>query len=211
MSFYFKVRKSCFCWNYVERSSVSQLSRFNKPLKEDLSFLRDWLADPKGGADFLAKNHNMESSLYEKETQHDLITMSQYSSRSPEQDPFARLLRKRVIRWYHIFIGQHRKNRSRIADEESNTIAYDESVVDKSANLIATVLSSVLPLVAIVILNKFKDTQTRIYIAVGITAVFALILSLCTNARRVEIFAATATYVYPSLSHHDSNRIFRPN
>lgn len=164
-----------------------------------MSFLREWLGNPKGGADFLAKNQNIESFLYEKDAQYDLITMSQYSSRGPEQDPFARLLRKRVIHWYHVCIGQHRKNRSRIADEESNTIAYDESVVEKSANLIATVLSSVLPLVAIVILDRFKHTQTRIHIAVGITAVFALILSLCTNARRVEIFAATATYVFPQL------------
>ena len=60
-------------------------------------------------------------------------------------------------------------------------------------NLLATVLSSVLPLIAIVILYRVKETQARIYIAVGITAGFALILALCTNARRVEIFASTAT------------------
>ncbi|KAF2685245.1 hypothetical protein K458DRAFT_486862 [Lentithecium fluviatile CBS 122367] len=173
---------------------VSQLSRANKPLKEDLSFLRDWLRDSKGGADFLARNQNDESFLYEKDTQHDLITMSQYYRRSPEQDPFARLLRKRAIYLYHMCIGQHRKNKYRIADEESQTVAYDESMVERGANLIATVLSSVLPLVAIVILNQSQDTQKRIYIAVGITAAFALILALSTNARRVEIFAATATF-----------------
>ncbi|PVI02231.1 hypothetical protein DM02DRAFT_653699 [Periconia macrospinosa] len=173
---------------------VSQLSRVSKPLKEDLSFLHEWLGDPKGGADFLAKNQNDESFLYEKDTRHDLVTMSLYHNRAPEQDPFARLLRKKVIHWYHICIGQHLRNRTRIADEESNTVVYDESIVEKGANLVATVLSSVLPLVAIVILYRFQDTRLRIYIAVGITAAFALVLAMCTNARRVEIFAATATF-----------------
>jgi len=46
-----------------------------------------------------------------------------------------------------------------------------------------------------VFLNHWKSTQTRIYIAVGIIAAFAFILVLFTNARRVEIFAATTALV----------------
>jgi hypothetical protein len=164
-------------------------------LKEDLNFLQEWLRDSKGGSDFLAKNNNVESLLYEPEYKHDLITLSQLSGRSPEQDPFFHLLGKKVLRWYHFCIGQHRKNGSRIVDEESNIVDYSESTVQRAANIVATVLSSVLPLVAILVLDRFKDTRTRIYISVSITAVFAFILALFTNARRVEIFAATATYV----------------
>lgn len=70
---------------------------------------------------------------------------------------------------------------------------YDASSIQRVANVVATVLSSVLPLIAILILDHFQNTRTRIYISVGITAVFALVLALFTNARRVEIFAATAT------------------
>ncbi|OCK91643.1 uncharacterized protein K441DRAFT_664115 [Cenococcum geophilum 1.58] len=173
---------------------VSQVSKFNKPLKEDLNFLQEWLRDAKGGSDFLTKNNNVESLLYEPEYKHDLITLSQLSGRSPEQDPFFRLLGKKVLRWYHFCIGQHRRNRSRIVDEESNIVDYSESTVQRAANIVATVLSSVLPLVAILVLDRFKDTRTRIHISVGITAVFAFILALFTDARRVEIFAATATF-----------------
>jgi len=55
---------------------VSQVSKFNKPLKEDLNFLQEWLRDAKGGSDFLTKNNNVESLLYELEYKHDLITLS---------------------------------------------------------------------------------------------------------------------------------------
>lgn len=152
-----------------------------------------WLKDPKGGNDFLVTNQNDESFLYAPESEHDLLTLSQIGAPRLEQDPFAHLARKRVLHWYHVCIGQFLNNSTRIVDEESGTVFYDESTVNKGANIIATVLSSVLPLIAIVILNRWKSTQTHIYISIGITAAFSFILALFTNARRIEIFAATAT------------------
>lgn len=172
---------------------VSHLSKLNAPLKQDLDFLRSWFHNPKGGADFLAKNNTAESFLYEKQHTKDLLTLGSLGAQAPENDPFARLLRKRVLHWYDVLIGQYLDNSKRMVDLENQTVRYEEGIVDKSANIIATVLSSVLPMVAIVILNRWESTQMRIYIAIGITAAFAFVLALFTNARRVEIFAATAT------------------
>jgi len=157
--------------------------------------LHSWLYDQRGGDDFLTKNENAESFIYEPEFNHDLLTLSSLSKQPWENDPFIRLLHKRYIHWYHILFGRHLNNKSRIIDEESQTVRYSGSLTEKLASLTMTVLSCIFPISAMVFLNHWKSTQTRIYIAVGIIAAFAFILVLFTNARRVEIFAATTALV----------------
>lgn len=173
---------------------MAGISKINRPLDEDFSSFQKWLRDPKGGNSFLDKNHNAETCLYkpfdpteELALSHDLFTLS------PEQDLLARLLRKWPLHWYHALIGQHLKNRSRIVDEESQSTLYEDYVVDRSAIFITTVVSSILPLVAIIILNHWERTRTRVYISIGLTVIFVFVLALFTSARRVEIFAATST------------------
>lgn len=172
---------------------MSQISKLSGPLDDDLSFLRRWLQDSKAGADFLVKNMNPESFLYDEESARDLLTLSSRSKPSPESDAFTRFLIRKVVEYYHTYIGQYRNNDTRIVDAESGTVLYGESVVDKCARIIAALLSSVLPLLAMIILNIVQSTKIRIYVAMGITAAFASVLALLTSARRVEIFAATAT------------------
>ena len=59
--------------------------------------------------------------------------------------------------------------------------------------LVATIFSSVIPLVSIIALYFVKNTLKRIGIAAAFTALFAVAVSVFTTARRIEIFAGTAT------------------
>ena len=72
-------------------------------------------------------------------------------------------------------------------------ISYSESKLLKAGTFIATVLSSTMPVLSIYVLFIYKNTYIRIGIAAAFTAVFAGMLAFFSSARRIEVFAATAT------------------
>lgn len=69
---------------------------------------------------------------------------------------------------------------------------YEESLISSVINIITTVVAAVLPLSSIVVLFLVKSESTRLGILIISSACFALVLALMTNARRIEVFAATA-------------------
>lgn len=81
----------------------------------------------------------------------------------------------------------------RVVDAETGMVSYDESKLIRAGTITATVLSSTFPVISILILYIVKSTFGRIGIAAGFTALFAIFLASFSSARRVEIFAATAT------------------
>jgi len=68
------------------------------------------------------------------------------------------------------------------------------------ARLLSTVIASILPLCSVVILYLVKANGLRLGIIVVLSACFSLALALMTNARKIEIFAATSAWVPVSLS-----------
>ncbi|KAI2777082.1 hypothetical protein F4815DRAFT_482391 [Daldinia loculata] len=70
---------------------------------------------------------------------------------------------------------------------------YEESLISSVINIITTDVAAVLPLSSIVVLYYLvKSESTRLGILIIFSACFALVLALMTNARRIEVFAATA-------------------
>ena len=63
------------------------------------------------------------------------------------------------------------------------------------ADIISTVVSSALPVTAIIALKSINRMIIRLVTIAGFTMTFSLILTLMTNARRAEVFAATAALV----------------
>jgi len=64
-------------------------------------------------------------------------------------------------------------------------------------NIITTLISSMLPITSVIILYFVDNIRARLGIVAAFLAVFSLTLALVTEAKRVEIFAATAGYVDP--------------
>lgn len=56
-----------------------------------------------------------------------------------------------------------------------------------------TIVASLLPIVAIIVLYAVKGTWRRIYVTITFTALFGIAMA-CTSARKSEIFAATAAF-----------------
>lgn len=80
-------------------------------------------------------------------------------------------------------------------DLESNVFLYRDTYFRRLATIFSTLISSLIPIVAIIVLSFVKNMTARLGIVCAFTAVFSVCLSLMTEAKRVENFAATAAWV----------------
>ncbi|KAG4435317.1 hypothetical protein IFR05_009206 [Cadophora sp. M221] len=80
------------------------------------------------------------------------------------------------------------------ADIESDIFLYRDSHIYRIATILGTLLSSLIPIAAIIVLSFVKNMTARLGIVSAFTAVFSVSLSLVTEGKRVEIFAATAAF-----------------
>ena len=77
-------------------------------------------------------------------------------------------------------------------DVESGIFMSRDSYFYRLANILGTVISSLIPIVAIIVLHVVSNMAARLGIVCGFTAIFSVSLASVTQARRIEIFAATA-------------------
>ncbi|KAF3002320.1 hypothetical protein E8E14_005227 [Neopestalotiopsis sp. 37M] len=167
---------------------VTNIARLEQPAVHNLAALQEYLRDSKGGNSYL---QGIEAFIWDQEHAPDLIAIR---PDRPDQDAFSRWLTKYPVLLYHRLLG-HRSwvPAGQVVDEESGAMLYRESGVDKLAKMVSITLASTIPMIAILVLYFEKNLLHRIYISIGITAAFAALLSMFTNARRIEIFAATAS------------------
>jgi hypothetical protein len=153
--------------------------------------LEKWLNDPKGGNYF---QQGVEAFTWIDENDHDLKSASFVSLRpnNGERDPFTRLLTDFVGGTFHRLWGERRKV-GKVIDEESQMMSYDDSKINVASAIFTTIVSSILPVVTILVLYEIRSPYGRIGVTIGFTAIFAAFLATFSKARRVEIFAATAT------------------
>jgi len=71
-------------------------------------------------------------------------------------------------------------------------VRYKDSKVLRVADVFSTLVSSTLPITSIIVLNYIDRMIMRLLVIALFTMVFSLILTLMANARRIEVFAATA-------------------
>lgn len=77
-------------------------------------------------------------------------------------------------------------------DLESNIFLYRDTHIYRIATVLGTLLSSLIPIAAIIVLSFVKNMTARLGAVCAFTAVFSVSLSLVTQGKRIEIFAATA-------------------
>lgn len=148
--------------------------------------LKDWLRDQNLGHPFLEEHEIGTWSDADKR---------QYMCLQPtatEDDSFSRFVSNVLLRAYHHFVGD-RLNTGETVDEISRHTSYSRSVVSRISNFGTTILACIIPVLTIFVLNILPSTNTRILVTLGFTVLFATVLAIFSNAKRVEIFAATAT------------------
>jgi len=80
-------------------------------------------------------------------------------------------------------------------EPESEISHYSEAHLTSAVHVLGTVMASLLPISAIVILYFVSSLLARLGIVVAFTALFSFALALITQAKRIEIFAATSALV----------------
>ncbi|KAL8878646.1 MAG: hypothetical protein Q9198_003587 [Flavoplaca austrocitrina] len=166
---------------------TSRLNSLNAPEASQLEALREWLGDPRGGANFLKQS---ESRIWEDEDGFSFVNVGKIKG---ERDMFTKFTSWFVISVLHRYSCLPRIV-GRVVDAETGMVSYDESKLFHAGTITATVLSSTFPVFSIFILFIVKNTYCRIGVAAGFTAIFAIFLACFSSAKRVEIFAATATF-----------------
>ena len=93
---------------------------------------------------------------------------------------------------YHNYINQHVGVSTKL-NNGTRLVSYDDSRINTATNIVAAVLSSVIPVLTIPRVELAYDCQLRIGMTLDFTAIFTAILRYFSAARRVEMFVATAT------------------
>lgn len=77
-------------------------------------------------------------------------------------------------------------------DVGSDIYHYKESALESILGILVTVVASLLPICSVVALYIIQSNWVRLGMIAIFSACFSLALALMTNARRIEVFAATA-------------------
>lgn len=136
---------------------------------------------------------DLENTIWSEENETDLTSLT---DRYPKMDVCSRWIHSQLLRWYHNKLGHRLHDPISLAETSVQipAIHYSDDKLTATANAISTILSSLLPAVSIVALYFVPHQLARIVSIVAFCLVFSVVLTLITNARRIDCFAATAAF-----------------
>ncbi|KAK3116672.1 hypothetical protein LTR53_002719 [Teratosphaeriaceae sp. CCFEE 6253] len=167
-----------------------QLHRLPKPDRSFVESIYNFISSEK--ADKPGWLEHPENTIYaiwdddRKPIQQDLVTLNPEFQR--HQDPFTRFFTTRAMDWWHRIYSRFKG-----PDGDLGEYVYAESAISKWIGGITMVVASALPTLSIVVLYFIRNEIWRLAFIVLFSGVFAAALAIFTEARRVEVFAATAT------------------
>lgn len=117
---------------------------------------------------------------------HDLLTVSS----SANKDSFSASFTERFVLWIHRLFWHRVK---KVDDPESGIASYEQDTLHRYTSHITTIVASLLPILAIVVLYCVGSMKARLGLIALFTFSFTAALSFFTGAKRGEIFIATLT------------------
>ncbi|KAH6710951.1 hypothetical protein BKA61DRAFT_612737 [Leptodontidium sp. MPI-SDFR-AT-0119] len=164
----------------------ASLARLERPREYDLEFLRSWFRRPGMGSFPLL---GIDRDAWDEKTESDLIAIKPRAV----PDIFSKWFTESFIPRYHHIFGK--KFRESLPENVGSGIYhYKESTLESVLGVLATVVASLLPICSVVALYLVPSNGIRLGMIAIFSACFSLALALMTNARRVEVFAATAAF-----------------
>ena len=164
---------------------AKEMKAQDSPNSCDVDFLRRWFTDKKmGNFPLIGTDRNVWSASKPSE----LISLK----RRTGDDPMSSLFLSKAFIWWHRGIAHIWK---KPRDEEAQYFEYADDNVLRAANVVGSILSSGLLIGSIMSLYFAKSMLVRLGIVAGFTQTFSLVLILATNAKKIEVFAATAAWV----------------
>jgi hypothetical protein len=189
----------------------SHLTQLGTPTKHNVRILREWFERRSMGEfPLVGKDENSWS----EEKEWDLVALH------PRQNPdfFASWFGDSLVPWflqtipesfaekfevkliYHLTQSFSKSNGTHLKKKPSSRGAgegiyqFQDSKATTFAEVLTTVVASLLPICSVVILYLAPSDAVRLGMLVIFSACFALALTLMTKARKIEVFAATSAY-----------------
>ncbi|MCJ1336571.1 hypothetical protein MMC09_001847 [Bachmanniomyces sp. S44760] len=176
---------------------TTRLYRLERPDKDDLSLLRAWLQDPKGGNDFLSAD-GMNVYDEEADIKDDLFSLA---SRPGEKDAFTRWITGPLLNWVNEKVfGEGSFLPTRLThpfappqiDPATSLYDYNDTHLQRLAASLTTILASLFPIASTIVLYFIQSTLVRLGVVVAFIGVFGVALMAFTQATRIEVFEALA-------------------
>ncbi|KAK3639869.1 hypothetical protein LTR56_012249 [Elasticomyces elasticus] len=164
-----------------------KLLRLPKPDSSFVESIYNFIGSEKGDKpDWLEHPENTIYAVWDddrKPIQQDLVTLNQEFR---NQDPFTRFFTTILMDWWHRVYSRFKP-----ADGELGEYIYSEKAISKWMGVVTMIVASALPTLSIVVLYFIKSEVWRLVFIVLFSGVFAAALAIFTEARRVEVFAAS--------------------
>ncbi|KAK8852271.1 hypothetical protein PGQ11_014750 [Apiospora arundinis] len=164
----------------------AEIARLGAPAPQDINFLREWWRRPRMG-DFPLVG--ADRNTYSEEHDRDLVAVKARSA----PDLFTRWFHDGLLSKWHAWFGRNVKDQTELGIGHG-IYEYSDVWLAGVARVVATVVASLLPTCSVVLQYFIRDDLIKLYLIVLASAVFALALAVMTNARMVEVFAATSAY-----------------
>ncbi|MCJ1351511.1 MAG: hypothetical protein MMC33_001495 [Icmadophila ericetorum] len=188
---------------------ASQMRQLDKPDKYDVQLVRNWTFLSDGGdgfPDLETPGEKLPWGTLEEPNDDDLLCLKGRG----DQDAFTRWLAGTFLdsfndwlqkkKFWQNYLEKADKQkrpsdaffRPRVFDKKTGLVDWSETKILKMADNISTAIASLFPVVSTIALYYIQSTVARLLVLAGFLVLFALSLSLFTNARRIEVFGATA-------------------
>jgi hypothetical protein len=131
--------------------------------------------------------YGLDRTSWDKENERDLVTLRSRKT----VDPFSHWFANKVIPAFHHLIGTKFKTPMEV-DFGAGLYEYNDSILRTIARFVATTVATILPLLSVVVLYVIKANVLRLGVIIILSAFFSLALAVMTNARKIELFAATS-------------------
>ena len=105
----------------------------------------------------------------------------------PYREAFSRFLAEK-LGW--LFLSSKEKQEV----QQRGFTVFSDQRIRRTTRLFAVVLSSILPVLSIVILYYVHSTNVHIGLIIVFSTLFSAVVALVSDARNVEVMAATAAY-----------------
>lgn len=136
----------------------------------------------------IGKDNDIWGSMQDPESfRHDLVTLKARR----QDDAFSKLVSENVVHLFRCGLA-----RFKAFSKTHGTTGYNDSSVKRITRWVSNVIASLVPILSIVILHSVSSTKARLGIIAGFNFLISACLSAFTNAKRSEVFAVAAAYVF---------------
>ncbi|KAL6714050.1 hypothetical protein ACLMJK_008544 [Lecanora helva] len=161
-----------------------EMSKLSSPKPRELHKLQEWLSRPSLGSVYLTgRDRNIWSDGV------DLVSLG----KSPPKNQLTSLIAEFLVPTYHkVFRRYFMRIKANSSKPGSSIVEYSDNGITQIADFVGTVLASIIPVLAIVVLYLVNGMGIRLGLVAVFSAVFSMCLWFLNEGSLVDVFSATS-------------------